>query len=514
MDEKDRELLLFDAIQQVREAGKSLNMKPKRLLEQIISAKQNILDPNEWLSHIGDPMEKIFHAVYQSYQELLEIQELCDYEDLIFKTVRLLETKDRVAASYKNLFRYIFVDEYQDLNYGQYRIIKALVPPGIGKKICVVGDPNQSIYGFRGSSAKYFKRFVQDYPDAQIVKLTQNYRSTKTILDGSYQVIQSQGEKSFKERIYSEIDGTKTIGVIKADSEKAEAVAIGKTIEKMMGGTGFHSIDFGCVNGQPLHNGLGFSDFAVLYRTSEQSKILSQIFDTAGIPYQIVSRDNILNYKGIADVVSLLKIIEETGNFADFNRSLKITASSINKKSMEIFKTWCVKKRFSLKSALLNARRFPIREKKTKDAIKHLIDLYTHSDVDTKDFLKTCALQTDTDMYRNQSERVALMTMHASKGLECPIVFICGCENGLLPFQAKDADTPNTEEERRLFYVAMTRAQHRLFITYSKKRKRFGKIEKQTLSPFVREIEKDLITQETSEVPKNNRTGQRQLKLF
>ena len=562
IDEKDRELLLLDAVSQVKASNTIVNIKPKRLLEQIISAKQNILDPDEWLERNDNPKNKVFYKVYKAYQELLAIQGLCDYEDLIFKTVRLLEKNDHIALLYRELFQYVFVDEYQDLNHGQYRIIKALVPSGIQKKICVVGDPNQSIYGFRGSSSEYFKRFVVDYPDAQIIKLTQNYRSTQTILDGSYQVIRSQHENSFNERIYSKIDGTKTISIIEAASEKSEAVAIGKTIEKLMGGTGFHSIDFGRVNGQHLHTDFGFSDFAVLCRTSEQHKVISQVFDVAGIPYQIVSRENIYNSKCIADLVSLLKVIEGTASFVDFERSSRITASAMNRKSLEIFKKWCVKKRFSLETALLNARRFPIKElgktqqtklvdvtneickikEKTRNMsmaekllfiseetrltksdhwdkfatenVKHMVDLFTQSAVNAKDFLKTCALQTDTDLYRRQSERVALMTMHASKGLEFSVVFICGCENGLLPFQPGNGDKTDIEEERRLFYVAMTRAKDRLFITFSKKRKRFGKIEKKTLSPFVREIEKNLITREANTMPKKAKTDERQLKLF
>ena len=562
IDEKDRECLLKDAIKQAKTSLDSIPIKPKKLLEQIISAKQNILDPDEWLKHTDDPKRKYFHAVYQSYQELLAIQRLFDYEDLIFKTVRLLEIKNHITDSYRKLFQYIFVDEYQDLNHGQYRIIKALVPSGLNKKICVVGDPNQSIYGFRGSSVKYFKRFVKDYPDAQIIKLTQNYRSTQTILDGSYQVIQSQKENSFKERIYSEIDGDKTISVIEAGSEKSEAVVIGKTIEQLIGGTGFHSMDFGHVREGHRQTNFGFADFAILYRTSEQNKVLSQVFDAAGIPYQIASRENILNSKCIGDLVSLLKVVEGTGSFADFERSSRITTPAMNKKSLEIFKNWSVKKRLPLESALINARRFPIKEMgktlqtklvdvtgeifklkhKTKNmsmgeklvfvseytrlskavewdqqtiqAFKYMIDIYAHSSADLQDFLKTCALHTDTDLYQDQSERVALMTMHASKGLEFPVVFICGCETGLLPFQSEYTDTPNIEEERRLFYVAMTRAQHRLFITFSKTRKKFGKIKKQTLSPFVREIEKNLITHEETAPFKQNKTTQRQLKLF
>jgi ATP-dependent DNA helicase UvrD/PcrA len=562
IDEKDRELLLFDAINRVKGPGVRLKTTPKILLEWIISAKQNILHPEECLDKTPSTKKEFFKTVYQSYQNLLEIQKFYDYEDLIFKTVRILETENQVALSFRTRFRYIFVDEYQDLNHGQYRVIKSLAPPGIDRNICVVGDPNQSIYGFRGSNVKYFKRFIKDYPDAEVIKLTQNYRSTQTILDGSYQVIKSQNKDTFQERIYSEIDGPKTICVFETDSEKAEAVAIGKTIEKLIGGTGFHSIDFGVVNGHQHAASVSFSDFAVLYRTSEQSRILSEMFDIAGIPYQIVSRENIFNTKYISELISLFKVIEGTGGYADFERSLKITTPSINNKGILIFKNWGYENRFSLETALMSARRFPISQmskasqmklgdilnnileirkktnnmsieqkllfllentkistfsdwsQKINDSIKHIVDVFKHIDFNKDDFLKLNALQADTDTYYHQSESVVLTTMHASKGLEFPIVFIAGCENGLLPFQPLGGDVYDIEEERRLFYVAMTRAKERLYITFAKKRNRYGKIEKRTASPFIREIEKKLLTHDTAIPRKKNKTGPLQLKLF
>jgi DNA helicase-2/ATP-dependent DNA helicase PcrA len=562
IDEKDRELLLLDAINRVKGAGVQVKTTPKILLEWIISAKQNILHPEECLGKTPSTKKEFFITAYQSYQNLLEIQKFYDYEDLIFKTVRILETENQVALSFRTRFQYIFVDEYQDLNHGQYRIIKSLAPPGVDRNICVVGDPNQSIYGFRGSNVKYFKRFIKDYPDAEVIKLIQNYRSTQTILDGSYQVIKSQNKDTFQERIYSEIDGPKTICVFETDSEKAEAVAIGKTIEKLIGGTGFHSIDFGVVDGHQHAGSLSFSDFAVLYRTSEQNRVLSEVFDTAGIPYQIVSRENIFNTTYISEVISLLKIIEGTGGYADFERSLKITTPRINNKSILIFKNWGYENRFSLETSLMNARRFPISQmskasqmklgdilnnifeirkktnkmsikqkllfllentkistssdwsEKTNDALKHIVNVCKHVDSNKEDFLKLSALQTDTDTYNHQSESVVLTTMHASKGLEFPIVFIAGCENGLLPFQPLGGDVSDIEEERRLFYVAMTRAKERLYITFAKKRKRYGKIEKRTPSPFIREIEKNLLTHDVAIPRKKNKTGQLQLKLF
>jgi uncharacterized protein (TIGR00375 family) len=562
IDEKDRELLLLDAINRVKGAGVQVKIKPKKLFEWIVSAKQNILNPEEWSGKTPSKKNDFFKAVYQAYQNLLEIQKFYDYEDLIFKAVRILETENQVAVSYRTLFQYIFVDEYQDLNHGQYSIIKSLAPTGVKKNICVVGDPNQSIYGFRGSSVKYFKRFIKDYPNAKVIKLTQNYRSTQTILDGSYQVIKPKNKDTFQERIYSEIDGQKTIGVFETDSEKAEAVAIGKTIEKLIGGIGFHSIDFGLVNDQQHARNASFSDFAVLYRTSEQNRVLSKVFDTAGIPYQIVSRKNVFNTKYISELISLLKVIEGAGGYADFERSLKITTPTINNKGIQIFKNWGYEYRFSLESALMNARRFPINKmgktnqtklgdilnkifelrqktkkmsmgqkllfllentkistsgdwsQKTNNTLKHMIDVCESFDSNKLEFIKIAALQTDTDTYNHQSESVALMTMHAAKGLEFPVVFIAGCENGLLPFQPLDGDVSDIEEERRLFYVAMTRAKERLYITFAKKRKRFGKIEKRTLSPFVQQIEKNLLTHDATIPGKRTQTGPLQLKLF
>ena len=562
IDEKDRDLLLLDAINRVERAGVQVKIKPKILLEWIISAKQNILLPEKWLGKTPSTNNDLFQTVYRSYQHLMEIQKFCDYEDLILKTVRVLETEHKTTVVYRSLFQYIFVDEYQDLNHGQYRIIKSLVPPGVDRNICVVGDPNQSIYGFRGSNVKYFKRFIKDYPDTKVIRLTQNYRSSRTILDGSYQVIKPQNKDTFQERTYSEIDGPKTIFVFETDSEKAEAVAIGKTIEKLIGGIGFHSIDFGLVDGQQHDRNVSFSDFAVLYRTAEQNRVLSEVFDTAGIPYQTASRENVLNTKYISELISLLKVIEGTGSYADLERCLKITTPTLNTKAIQNLKNWGYENRFSLESALMNARRFPINKmgkanqmklgdilnkifeirkntktmsikeklifllentkistssdwsQKTNDSLKHIIDVCESIDPKKEDFFKIVALQTDTDIYNHQSESVALMTMHAAKGLEFSVVFIAGCENGLLPFQPFDGGVSDIEEERRLFYVAMTRAKERLYITFAKKRKRFGKIEKRTLSPFVQQIEKHLLTHDAAISEKRIKTGPLQLKLF
>jgi len=560
IDEHDQISLISDAIQHVEGTGIPVNIKPKKLLDGIVRAKQRILKPDE----CGDEFPRVFLSVYTTYQNLLEIERLYDYEDLIFNAVRILETDHRFCETCRDLFRFIFVDEYQDLNYGQYRLIKALVPPGSNRNICVIGDPDQSIYGFRGSNVKYFKRFVKDYPGAEVVKLTKNYRSTQTILDASYQVIEPQKKDGFKERIYSEIHGEKTIRVIDTYSEKSEAVAVGKTIEQLIGGMGFHSFDFDRVDQHPKTSNIGFSDVAVLYRTSEQHKIISKVFDAAGIPYQIVSRKNLFDKTGITKLISLLKIVEASGCYLDFERILNITEPTIGKQSAEIFKKWCYQNSFSLKTGLINARRFPIdgmgkiRQKrlnefldnilemkqktaamsmeeklffllentrlskifnkgpKEKEALKHLMDIFKNLGINKKGVWSMAAFGSDTDTYSHRSEKVALMTMHAAKGLEFPVVFVTGCEKGFLPFQRPGTkeSPPDIEEERRLFYVAMTRAKQRLYLTFAKKRRIFGKTEKRELSPFVSKIEAHLLAHEAPVPGKKKKSGPSQLKLF
>ncbi len=563
IDEDDRKSLISDAIRNVERTGIKVSIKYKALLGWIISVKQKILEPNECLDEIDVSEKQFYLKVYSSYQNLLSMQGLYDYEDLVFNIVRLFETDEQFAGRYRDLYKFVFVDEYQDLNHGQYRIINALAPPGAtGRDICVIGDPDQSIYGFRGSDVKHFKSFINDYPDAKVVKLTRNYRSTQTILDASYHVVNALEKDDTRSRIYSQAGGAKTISVIETGSEKAEAVAVGKTIEYLIGGIGFHSLDFGSVDNQQQITHRSFSDFAVLFRTADQSRIFSEVFDAAGIPYQIVSRKNIFNAKGVSELISLLKTIEGSGCYADFERTIDLTQTNISKQSMEIFKSWCYKNNLTISSAIDNARRFPVSgmsknrqirlcefldgflsmkkkikgltvEKKliflaestklseiinsspkAEEAINRLIDLSRTLDNNISDFFSMTALQTDTDTYTAKAEKVAFMTMHAAKGLEFPVVFVAGCESGFIPFKRSDKDSTDIDEERRLFFVAMTRAKERLYLTCAKKRKIYGKTEKRTLSPFVGEIEEHLRTHEEPALGKKRKDGHTQMKLF
>ncbi len=554
IDDDERKAFLSEAIRAVKQKGISLSLKPDVLSDKIVSAKQNILSPGE--IEEADFIKK----VYETYQALLAQECRYDYEDLIFNVVKLFESDAEIREKYSGRFRYIFVDEYQDLNQGQYRIIKALSP--YDKDLCVIGDPDQSIYGFRGSDVSYFQKFTQDYPESKVIRLTRNYRSAESILEASHQVIRKHSISPAGTRVYSNIKGIKTLTILELPTEKAEAVAVGKIVESLVGGTGFHSVDFGKTDESGIKSDRSFSDFAVLYRTHAQSQIFSEIFDQAGIPCQIANRDIAYNQKGIAELVSFLKITEDSGIFNDFRKIIG-TERSITKKAFEIFGTWFYQSRMTIAQALsapgqialpnIDAKmqskfcdfadNFSEMKKKLagKTVGEKLMFLSEHTGLSEKikenrnsteafnmllrtakafgansaDFFAMIALRNhDADIHDINAEKVTLMTLHASKGLEFPVVFIAGCEKDFIPFSRPDKKT-DTDEERRLFYVAMTRAKEQLFLTHVKTRTVYGKTLAREISPFVSDIEQRLIRVQKSQFKKKEKKhSQTQLDLF
>ena len=571
LDDNDRKSIISDALKHVKKNSDIASdlsvpgLSISDLQKGIMSAKQSILKPDDNLESVkGDTGAGMLASIYSAYQSFLSSQKLLDYEDLIFKTVELFENNNDIAKTYQDRFEYIFVDEYQDLNHGQYRIVKALAPQNgnQNKNICVIGDPDQSIYGFRGSDVSYFNRFIKDYPQAMVLNLTQNYRSSKTIIDASYQIIKKNSITGSKTRVYSEKGGFRAVEIIENDSEKSEAVAVAGIIEKLIGGTGFHSIDFGRAEDVQGVKSRSFSDFAVLYRTGNQGKILSTVFEKHGIPCQVVSRETIFGIKKVAELVSLLKTVEGFGTFADLGRINSLLHTGTGRATLEIFKIWSYENRFTLSEALTNAAKFPVSglsasrqtrlneffniifelKNKTKtmtvtekliffsenisrinaaentdetnDAIKRLFDIASEYGDNTCEFLSALLMQTDTDTYINKAEKVALMTMHTAKGLEFPVVFVTGCEKDYIPFRRSPNIQVDVDEERRLFYVAMTRAEEKLYLTYAKKRRIYGKIVKRQISPFVRDIENDLVKYKPSGFKKKKKNLHTQIKLF
>jgi uncharacterized protein (TIGR00375 family) len=566
IDEDDRKTLIEEAVRRVRDFGIEVSLKPQQLRDLIIAAKQQIQGPQDISpeQHLSVD-DRALAEVYHSYQNLLSIQGLYDYEDLIFKVVRLLESDPKICKTYRRQFEYIFVDEYQDLNHGQYRIIRALVPPeGTKQNLCAIGDPDQSIYGFRGSDVRYFTRFVDDYPNTAIIELTRNYRSTETILDASYQIIQDHRLHSGNARTYSVIKGVKTINILELASGKAEARAIAGAIGQLVGGSGFHSIDTGQVPDANLVSARSYADFAVLVRTHYQLKIIAEVFLQEGVPFQVATRKNWLERWGLAELISLLSIVEGYGSDLDLMNCLSLYAVGLSKKATDLFKSWCYSKKFSRQKGLDNARRFPVpglnraqqqklvafgetlvgikketvgmriaeklqhlsripqlaatmgTARQSREAFDNLLTLAADYDKDTAEFLATASLHTDTDVYVSRAEKVALMTMHAAKGLEFPVVFIAGCEEDLIPLNQRGSRQADPAEERRLFYVAMTRAMQQLYLTRAKKRSIYGKVLTRRPSPFLADIESRIKKDETPQKksPQKKVKGQHQLKLF
>ncbi|MGD9080388.1 MAG: UvrD-helicase domain-containing protein, partial [Desulfobacterales bacterium] len=478
VDEDERKVLIREAIKQTQDHGIAVSQKPQKLLDRIIAAKQQILSPDDLTEpHNVTVDARMLAEVYHSYQNLLSIQGLNDYEDLIFKVVRLLESDPKICKKYRDRFQHIFVDEYQDLNHGQYRIIKALAPPNTSNRnLCVIGDPDQAIYGFRGADVGYFTRFADDYPDSAVIQLTRNYRSTETILDASFQVIQDHRLHANEARTYSEKDGVRTIHMLELANPKAEAQAIAGVIAQLIGGTGFHSIDTGQVDDANLVSARSYVDFAVLARTHQQMKIIAEEFEQAGVPFQIASRQNSLKSWGLPELISVLKVLQSHGSDVDLSNSMRLFSVGINKKTTDHFKSWCFSKKLSQLQGLDKTKRFPVpglsrsqqkklidfreqlediqdrisgmmvaeqlrylsqlpalsalvnTEPRSREAFNNLLILSEDYGDNIAEFLASAALDTDTDAYLPQAEKVSLMTMHAAKGLEFPVVFIAGCE--------------------------------------------------------------------------------------
>lgn len=558
IDDQGRAALLADALALSTADGRTITLAEADLLALIVEAKQRLLSHDDDLSElVSNPnLQSQLSAVYSQYQRLLKLQELFDYEDLILETVKILESDATWRKAVQKRFSHIFVDEFQDINLGQYRLLRALT----AKKgqVCVIGDPDQAIYGFRGSDVRYFQHFSRDYPDVRIHQLSQNYRSSTTILEASFQLMHGHqiplqiGERT---PIHSNISGVPTITIMENASSKAEAVAIGRTIEQMVGGIGFHSLDFEKVDDQSVTCDSSFDDFAVLCRTGEQAQFIAQTLMAAGIPCQLASR-KMVHQKILVKLLAALKVVKGVGTYADFSRLMDLGRSQISRKTLDIFKLWAYAKQLPLTTALHAVNRFPIpglssKRQQRLSALVRLLEtlrrrtaemslprslvciveqtrLSRHlesQDLETLmaladpfhdqagAFATALALRKDTDYYHGRIEKVAVMTLHAAKGLEFPTVFVAGCEDGLIPYRRPDREQVDLDEERRLFYVGMTRAGKRLILSWARKRTRFGKSVQTGISPFLAAIESQLLEYQTPQ-SMSRRPNQKQLSLF
>jgi len=397
----------------LKSLAKEGSRKSAQLAERISRIK-NFLD---------EPADDIAELV-GAYQEALKRNNACDFDDLISVPIQLLE-KAGEASVFRERFRHIIIDEYQDINPAQYRFLRLLA--GSHASVCAVGDSDQAIYAFRGADIENFLNFEKDFPAAARVTLSENYRSTDTIVGASGRVI-GNNRKRIEKKLASTRDAGAKITVLDLPDERAEAAAIINEIEARMGGTSHYRMAQGRSPHDSFEQNCRFSDFAVIYRTNAQARALEEAFAASGIPFQVMGKRNSLQRKEMEETIAYLRALALPDGAADPGSS-------------------------------------------ETDRMERLLS--------------------EADLFDPRADCVTLMTMHTAKGLEFPVVFIAGCDEGLVPCTIMQ-DGIDIEEERRLFYVGMTRAKDELFLLHARNRFLFGQRLAPPPSPFLSEIPGEL----------------------
>ena len=536
---------------------KSLNLDPKKwsersILGTISNAKNDLLDEKAFEAQAADMYSQIVARCYKAYQEELRRSEAMDFDDLIMMTLRLFDTNKDVLAYYQQRYQYIHVDEYQDTNHAQYQLVKLLASRF--KNICVVGDADQSIYGWRGADMQNILDFEKDYPSAKVVLLEENYRSTKTILQAANDVIKNNQNRRDKKLWTQNADGEQIV-YYRANDEHDEAVFIASTISNMCQG-----------------NEKNFKDFAVLYRTNAQSRTIEEAFLKSNIPYTMVGGTKFYSRKEIRDVISYLNIIANPSDNISFERIVNEPKRGVGPGTMEKLRLFAFQNEMSLMDASSNLLMSPLKGKVAQSIMdlanllldfrlkldnltiteltEQLIDqsgylealriqntLESQARIEnleefisvTKNFddnqnnveedesgldrlgrfLNDLALIADTDNGEADVAEVTLMTLHAAKGLEFPVVFLIGMEEGVFPLSRASEDPAELEEERRLAYVGITRSEQVLFLTNANTRTLFGKSSYNRPTRFLREISDQLLSYQGLARPANSSFGVR-----
>ncbi|MHC4778717.1 MAG: UvrD-helicase domain-containing protein [Planctomycetota bacterium] len=395
-------------------------------------------------------------AVYREYREAMETREALDFDDLLLDTVKSLQIDGEFAARTQMRFSWILVDEYQDINPAQYSLVRLLAPV-VDANLCAVGDPDQAIYGFRGSDPVYFRRFTEDYPPAKVVRLHRNYRSPDKVLKAATQVMEKARSRAGEE-VRSGIEGER-VAVSVLASEEAEAEFVAHTIEKEMGGVSFFSRDSGRLEDREGVTERSFSDFAVLYRTEAQAFAAENALARLGLPVRRVGTNRLLDkpaYRKVRDAL----------------------ASHGGEGSRPVARLL-----LDLSSDL---------EGEAREAARNLSSLAGPFGEDIQAYLDHLALASEVDSMDPRADRIACLTLHASKGLEFPVVFILACEDGIIPFRF-GSEPDDIEEERRLFFVGVTRAIEKLYLCRARRRLRYGRAVNNPPSPFLDDIDRELL---------------------
>jgi DNA helicase-2/ATP-dependent DNA helicase PcrA len=517
-DEGDRQAAIKQASRQASIDEKAF---PARLLSSLISgAKNEMVSPAEFNNTAEySPATRAAAKVYPLYERMLKDASALDFDDLISRTVQLLEAQPQIREKWQTQFKYVMIDEYQDTNAAQYRLVKHLT--GSHKNIAVVGDDWQSIYSWRGADFRNILNFEKDYPDCTVIKLEQNYRSTKNILEAAHNVIASNSLRSDKKLWTSEAAGL-PVQVLQVGSERAEAEAIVRRVK--------NAVDI---------RARTYKDFAVLYRTNAQSRAIEEVFVHYGIPYRIVGGVRFYDRKEVKDILAYLRLVYQPEDIASFERVVNVPARGIGAKSLLGFYEWRRQNGYSLSDALAKAADCADITPKARQGFGQLSDIilsfqaqandllpatlidgllrrldYLHylsdgtpqgearienvkelisvaneyQDAGLDGFLEEVALVSDLDTADMNSDAVILMTMHGAKGLEFPVVFITGLEESILPHSRALYDAGEMEEERRLMYVGMTRARRELYLIYAIERNLYGGRQHNPPSRFIADL--------------------------
>lgn len=525
---------------------------PKSILGAISSAKNELVDPQTYANEqANSPFTKVVAQVYAEYQKRLRSDQALDFDDLIMQTIVLFEKDKETLAFYQRKFRYIHVDEYQDTNEAQYQLVHMLAEGY--HNLCVVGDADQSIYGWRGANMQNILDFKKDYPKAQVILLEQNYRSTKTILSAANDVIQNNQNRQAKTLWTENREGDK-ITYYRAQSETDEAIFVIRRIEAEI-----------------ADNHRKYGDFAILYRTNAQSRAIEEAFVKSNIPYKMVGGHKFYDRKEIRDALAYFRLVVNPEDDMSFNRIVNEPKRGIGNTSVEKLEAFANEHDWSLLEAAANAELSPIAGKargqlakfgkmiqqlgtrrqdlnvtemmqailedsgylstlraahnlEADTRIENLEELlsvtqgfdsrYQPENEDSDifvDFLAELALLSDQDDVEEDAQEVTLMTLHAAKGLEFPVVFLVGMEEGLFPLSRASMDESELEEERRLAYVGITRAKQKLYLSNAYGRMLYGQRQNNPASRFIEEINPDLLevigtTQTKSDIPFINRT--------
>ncbi|HEX8299437.1 MAG TPA: UvrD-helicase domain-containing protein [Rubricoccaceae bacterium] len=534
-DTDDTERLLRELMARYNVDAKK--MTPRAVRTRISGAKNQMVTPSEYLRLANDPFEQTVAKLYGPYTDALRAANAMDFDDLLGWPIRLFENHPDVLADYQARWRYLHVDEYQDTNRAQYTLVKLLAARH--RNVCVVGDDAQSIYSFRGADIQNILSFQKDYPEAQTVRLEQNYRSTQRIVRLADAIIKTNSGQ-LKKELWTDNSEGEPVVLMESLSERDEAQKIERTLRDA------HA-----------RVGLGWKDAAVLYRTNAQSRSIEEALRRGGIPYRLVGGVSFYQRKEIKDALAYLRLAVNPADEASFLRVLNVPARGIGSKTVDQMRDYAAEHGTSLWQAaqdptgvgltaragkavegftFLVARHASkanthaadeiareliaetgllqsLRDENTPEALARLENVHellnavaefagSSGDGEQRtlsEFLQEVSLVADTDRMTEDDNRVTLMTLHASKGLEFKVVFVTGLEEGLFPLAAAAQDPHELEEERRLLYVGVTRAEEVLFLSYARSRYRFGEQTSSVRSRFLDELDgaEDLIRTES-----------------